>query len=154
MEMLLIEHRHHLQYGIFAALALIAWFRGEAPERLIGFIFIAAIAFQILYRQINAFSPSQGIEVPLLILDCLMFAAFTPIAMRANRIYPLWILAAQLIAMAMHFQRGVLQEMAPLAYWVLVRLPSYLQMLAFAFGIRALLRRKSRGFPSAPWRIT
>ncbi|WP_340588349.1 hypothetical protein [Erythrobacter alti] len=154
MVILLIENRHYLQYGLFAALAIWAWFRGEAPERQIGLIFVAAIALQIIYRQFVPQTLSREIEVPYLMLDILMFVAFSSVALRANRIYPLWILAAQLIAVLMHFQRGVLEEMAPLAYWVLIRLPSYLQMLAFAIGVWKQSRRKARGLQSRPWRLT
>lgn len=154
MDSLLVEYRHYLQYGIFAALSVFAWFRGEDPEKQIGLVFIAAIVLQVVYRQFAPESPSRDIEVPYLVLDCLMFVAFASIAMRANRTYPLWILAAQLIAVIMHFQRGILEEMAPLAYWALIRLPSYLQMLAFAIGLWAQDRRRKRGIAGRPWRRT
>lgn len=152
LEFLLLEIRHYLQYGIFAALAVFAWVRGEAPEKLIALVFVAAISFEVVHRLYVHESPSQDLELAHTILDILMFAALAPIAMYANRIYPLCILAAQLIALVMHFERGILEEMSPLAYWVMIRIPSYFQMVAFATGLIAHHRRVRRGIIAPPWR--
>ena len=110
-EVLFVEYRHFLQSGVFAALAIYAFLRGDAPERLGCAIFIAAVVGDSLY---HAMFPTGSIydriNLGHFLLDFLMFIALACLAMRANRIYPLWLLAAQMISFAMHLQRAVVPE--------------------------------------------
>lgn len=154
LELLLVDLRHWLQYSVFFGLALIAWKCGDSPEKSIAAVFVAVIFAEIAHPLIWPHDGSSQVSVVHAALDLAMFVALTPIAMRANRIYPLWILAAQLIATVMHFQRGMSSAMDPIAYWALIRLPSYLQMLAFGIGLINHRRRLARGIQGRPWRKT
>lgn len=154
LESLLVEGRHVLLYSGFLGLTGYAFFRGEAPERLIGIIFVTAVAFVISYHRFYPEQPSETVELPLAFLDAAMFVALSIVAMRANRIYPLCIVAAQLITVAMHFQRVTLIGLPPIAYWVMIRLPSYIQLATFAIGIAAHRYRLRHGINAPPWRVT
>lgn len=152
LELLFVEYRYLLQYAAFVALACCAWWFGDAPERRIGLIFIAAIVFEIIHHALVDPGDGSSLEPIHALLDLAIFIALAPIAMRANRTYPLWILAAQLIALLMHFEREILEGMEPLAYWVLIRVPSWLQIAAFALGLMACRRRRRSGNFAKPWR--
>ncbi|WP_052761968.1 hypothetical protein [Aurantiacibacter luteus] len=148
----LVDNRYLLQYGIFAALAAYACLRGESPEKITGLIFVAAIVVEFVHHLDGRNDPGTSIDLLHLVLDAGMFVGFAIVAMRANRIYPLCILAMQLIVLVMHFQRALFDPLPPIIYWIMVRLPSYLQMVAFAWGLAAHRRRARRGIHAPPWR--
>lgn len=154
LELLFVEIRFLLQYALIAVLAFFAWRGGEAPERQIAIIFVAAVFAELLHPLFWPHDGSEHISYVHFVLDAVMFIAFAHVALRANRIYPLWIVAAQLIATLMHFQRAMIDQMHPLAYWALIRLPFYFQMLAFATGLWANRRRRKQGIRSRSWRLT
>lgn len=154
LDLLFVEYRHVLQGAIFLCLAGYALLRGDAPEKLIGLIFASAIAVEALHHTYWGYRASDDVNVIHAGLDLLMFVSLALIAMNANRIYPLWILAAQLIALLSHLQRGLFPEIHPLAYWAMIRLPSYLQMLAYAAGLLACRRRLAHNIKFPPWRKT
>ena len=45
----LIEHRHIVQYALFFGLTAFAFWRGQAPEKLTGMVFIGAIVLVMLH---------------------------------------------------------------------------------------------------------
>lgn len=152
-EYLTVEYRPYVQAGLFIGIAIYAYLRGEAPERFTSLTFVGAI---VLDQMHHALLPGgrnyEQVESVHLLIDSLMFVALAYVAMRANRIYPLWLLAAQIISTAMHLERGIVAEMHPFAYWILTRAPSYLQMIVLIVGILAHRRRVRRGIHVKPWR--
>lgn len=153
-EALFVEYRHLVQAGVFAALTVYAVFCGDAPEKIGSLIFVGAVIGDSLYHAIFPLGSSyDSINVGHLIIDVVMLVALAVLAMRANRIYPLWLLAAQIISTAMHIQRAIVPEIHPFAYWTLTRVPSYLQMILLAVGVAAQHHRRRRGIVARPWRL-
>ena len=152
LDYVLLENRFLIQYAIFAALASYAGWRGEAPEKAIGLIFLTAIVVEFFHHLGGKTDSGLTVDPIHVALDVGMFVGFATVAMKANRIYPLCILAMQLIAVAMHLQRALFEPLPPFMYWMMVRLPSWLQMVAFAWGLAAHRRRVRRGTQAPPWR--
>lgn len=154
-EALFVEYRSFVQSGVFVALAAYALLRGDMPEKLAASVFVGAVLLDNVYHA--AFpdgSTYDSINIGHLVLDCFMLVALAYLGLRANRIYPLWLLAAQLISTAMHLHRAFVPEIHPFAYWALTRVPSYLQMFVLLAGIAAHHRRTRRGMVVRPWRVS
>lgn len=145
--------RPYAQYAYGALLLLAALSRGAAPERILaatlaGMLGVdqlhhALLGGSILWREAN---------LGHIVIDCAVFAVVMPVALRANRVYPLWIGAAQMIALLAHAYRLSLTEINRFAYDVMAVIPSYIQLSAMTLGLAFhMWRRKKLGsYPS--WR--
>ena len=147
----LIEHRHIVQYALFFGLTAFAFWRGQAPEKLTGMVFIGAIVLVMLLATQSEPDTGGKLNTGYAMLDLAMTIALAVIALRANRMYPIIILGFQLISLAAHLQRGLLDPISPSAYLILTRIPSWLQLVAFAAGLAAHRRRVRRGILVPPW---
>ena len=75
------------------------------------------------------------------------------IAVHANRNYPLFMAALQLLVVSAHVARGLIEAIAPIAYAVMVIAPGWLQLLLLATGLARHLRRKRRYGAYRDWRV-
>lgn len=150
---LLIDYRPYIQHAIIFGLAIYAWFRGEAPERYAGSILAGMVLLDYAYHFVL---PDSGefsdVNIGHFVNDVVIFVALIPLAMRANRIYPLWLLAAQLISVLMHLNREIAGSLDPLAYWALTRVPSYMQIVVLAWGLIAHRKRVRQFGEYRNWR--
>ncbi|WAT17933.1 hypothetical protein OZN62_13610 [Aurantiacibacter sp. MUD11] len=153
MEALLIEYRAYIQYLIIFSLTAYAFWRGDGPEKEAGAILSGMVAMDVGYHLLL---PESGVysEVDLghLVIDLLVLILLGRLAVRANRIYPLWMLAGQIISTLMHFNRELSPTLDPIAYLVLTRMPSYLQIMALGVGLVAHRVRVHRYGTYRSWR--
>lgn len=152
---LLVEYRAYIQYLIIFALTAYAWARGAGPEKQAGAILSSMV---VLFLAYHLLIPEGGmydkIDLGHLLIDLVVLVLLTRLAIRANRIYPLWMLAAQLISTLMHLGRGLDTQIAPIAYFLLTHAPSYIQVGAFALGLAAHRRRMKRFGTYRSWRAS
>ncbi|MCL6252265.1 hypothetical protein M3P36_14580 [Altererythrobacter sp. KTW20L] len=152
---LLVDFRPYLQYLIIFALTAYAFARGAGPEKQAGTIMSSMV---VLYLAYHLLIPEGGVydEIDLghLMIDLVVLVLLGRLAIRANRIYPLWMLAAQLISTLMHLGRGLDTEITPLAYFLLIHAPSYIQVAALALGLAAHRRRVRRFGTYRSWRTS
>ena len=88
-----------------AAASGYALVRGGTPERIVAIELALAAAGDEL--MVVGFDLSfRGLEWSALALDATLFAALVPIALYANRYWPLWIAAVQLDTIAVHGVRA------------------------------------------------
>lgn len=151
----ILQYRAVLQYVIIFGTTAWAFSRGDAPEKLTGLVLTGTIVVFAIATWLTAPNHQyEGIVAAYFAIDLVVFIALTPLAMRANRIYPIWLLAAQLIALLMHFQRELLPDIEPLAYYVLIHAPSWVQTIAFLAGMIAHRRRIRRFGPYRSWKTS
>ncbi|MEO5707477.1 MAG: hypothetical protein ABIT10_11620 [Alteraurantiacibacter sp.] len=152
---LLVEYRAYIQYLIIFALTAYAFARGAGPEKQVGAILTSMVVLFLGYRLLTPESGAYDkIDPGLLVIDLVVLVLLALVAIRANRIYPLWLLAAQLIATLMHLGRELDSHVPPIAYFLLIHGPSYIQVLAYALGLAAH-RRRVRRFGTYPsWRAS
>ncbi len=142
-----------LTLAVVLAATAAAWRRGGPPERIaavvIGGLFIVDIGYHLM------FGPSGFDEVdPVhLVLDGAELAAITWLALRANRIWPLWAAAAAVICYSGHLAAIVEPGGMTLAYWAMTQIPPYIQLAALLLGVAAHARRQRRVGRYRSWRV-
>lgn len=145
--------RPELQYGYAALLFLAALSWGDKPERILAFTLVAMPAVDQLYHfAVGGSIMWRQANVGHMVIDSLVFAVLWLVALQANRLYPLWIAGAQIIALMAHVYRLSLVEINRFAYDMMAVMPSYIQLTALTLGLGFhMWRRRMLGsYPS--WR--
>ena len=156
MEELLTIYRAYVQYSVIICLAAYAWWRGGPPEKACGCLMAGSVTLTFCYF---TFLPEQftrvfdGVNFGILFIDAAELCGYVFVAMRANRIYPLWLLGSQIMALGNHLIRGLDVEIGPMGYYLILIAPSYMQIIILSVGIYAHRRRIKRYGPYPAWRM-
>ncbi|MEM1053876.1 MAG: hypothetical protein AAGI28_17470 [Pseudomonadota bacterium] len=154
-ELLDFDYRYLVQdfvfYGLF--FAALAW--GAGPERLIATTWL--VFFEILPKLYRAVW-SEGYQLEQVDLfyaamDGIAAAVWIFVALYANRNYPLVIAAMQLLVMAAHLARGLIETISPVAYATMMIAPGWFQLLILATGLTRHVLRQRRYGPYREWRL-
>lgn len=121
-----------------------ALLRGGAPERLVALLLTAAALASLVSGSLDfRFS---DVERDLLIIDIALLTALIPIALRANRFWPMWLTSLHTIAVAVHGVRAYLPELPDWTYSRAVSLIAYPMLLILFVGAqRHHARARMRG---------
>lgn len=136
-----------LYWSLLALTCGYALMRGQGDERLTAAVCIAAsILTPIVLSPIA--ERYARIESGELLIDCAVLAAFTLVALRSDRFWPLWLAGLQLPTSLAHFLKAVHLDMMPSAYAVAERFWSYPILIILAVGTwrgnrRRMIERKS-----------
>lgn len=149
------EYRSDVQHIASVFLALAIWRWGGGPERwLIGLFIATMVAPFYLFKLFGlgnvAFGPYYWLWI---CIDGVAIVAFVAVALNANRNYPLWVAAFQLVAIGAHAVRGMADAVSPFAYLVLSTGPSYCQLLLIFGGFLRHVQRERRFGPYREWRL-
>jgi hypothetical protein len=129
--------------------------RGAGPERLCAAVMVGMEALDLVYHFIvgrGAFH--ESVDIGHLVIDLAAGAAFLFVALKANRIYPLWMAALQLTSVLAHFAREANPHAAGLAYAYLGYGPFYLELVVLFAGIALHARRVRRKGTYRSWRVS
>lgn len=139
--------------AIFIAGWSFAHSRGGPPERVAGAILLAWMVTDISYHVVFGSSDFNSVDPMHLVLDGSLMVAMVWLALRANRMWPLWVAAASLVSMSGHFAILIQPVGMRRAYWALTQLPQYVQLIALLLGTQAHMRRlRKLGQPYRSWR--
>ncbi|MFC0204967.1 hypothetical protein [Novosphingobium soli] len=98
--------KHSFQFAAFVLLFLYAVLRCDGPERVLAAVLLALPLQDRLYHALAGEEVVWArLDLGHLAIDLVTMACVYPVALRANRVYPLWIVAAQMIALLGHFDR-------------------------------------------------
>ena len=152
--MFLLSARAYLQHGVFVVLFVLAMRRGAAPERILTATFLGMLVLDRVYHLVAGADPVavMGVQLGHLAIDVIGLAVFLVVALGANRVYPLWIAGAQLIALSSHVYPAFVKIVSEAAYVAMNIMPSYVQMLAMTLGLAAHIRRQKRRGSYPSWR--
>jgi hypothetical protein len=147
-------YRGDAQHIASVVLALAIWRWGASPERwMIGIFLLTMVVPNYLAElfgiSVMVFGPAAWIYV---VIDIVAAVVMVGIAVNANRNYPLWVAAFQLVALGAHAVRGLVDSVSPLAYVILASGPSYCQLLLIFGGFVRHVRRERRFGPYREWR--
>lgn len=125
------------------------------PERAAALVALGSHALDRYYHWgIGGQGSYQQVDLGHLAIDIYLLAGLLAIALRADRQWTLWAAGAQIVALLSHPVRLVSGEVAELAYAVMIRAPSWLQIALLYAGVAFVaLRRRRQAQRSAPrWR--
>jgi len=108
-----------------------AWFRGRTDERIVAAVCIIA-SFASLALISSFKTLYSNVEYGVLAVDILTLAAFTAVALRSERFWPLWISGLQLTTAITHLLRLIDPTLLPIAYSAAARMWSYPILLILA----------------------
>lgn len=121
--------------------------RGGAPERLVGaMVVVATIATTLVPRQ-----SWQTVVEPLLVIDGVMFIGLVAVALYADRFWPLYFAAVQLLTMAVHGVRAYDQTILPEVYARISGELAYIALGILAVGTWRHRRRSPE--PDWSWQV-
>jgi hypothetical protein len=133
---------------------LLAYWRGGPPERLAAAIIVSWVLTDIGYHLVFGPSGFDVVDPVHLVLDGGELVAITWLALRANRMWPLWAAAAQLICVTGHLAAFIEPVAVRRAYWAMTQLPQYIQLTALLLGAFAHARRVRRFGLYRSWRVS
>ena len=133
---------------VLLAVSAYAFVRGQLDERWAATICIAATVGTILVHSPLSVRFSS-VEIGVLIVDVVALLAFTAIALRTDRFWPLWVAGLQLTTTMAHFLKAIDAQMMPQVYAAAARLWVYPIFLIIVVGTwRSGRRKRDEGVPS------
>lgn len=154
--MLIWAARAYLLHAVLIVLFVQALRRGAAPERILTTTLLGMLVFDRIYHLITSQRGVMimGVNLGHFAIDTIGLAIFLTVALCANRSYPLWIGAAQLIAFSSHVYPMLVHDVRGPAYLAMSIMPSYVQATAMALGLIAHTRRLKRRGSYRSWRAS
>ena len=127
---------------------MIAFVWVATPERVIAASWL--VLFELsswMYAAVWGTNFQLGtVDLVFAATDVLAGIIWLAVALNANRNYPLFIAAMQILAIAGHLSRGLIEAISPIAYAVMVIAPGWIQLLILGTGvIRHILRKRKFG---------
>lgn len=130
-------------YSVLFLVSAFAFLRGGSDERIAAATCIAAtFATNLVYTPAGSFA---RVEVELLIVDLATFFAFTFLALRTDRFWPLWIAGLQLTTLVAHGLKAIHLDLMPQAYAAAERFWVYPIFAVIVIG--AIRSRRRRATP-------
>jgi len=128
---------------ILASICGYALWRGQYDERVTAVVCLAAtLATRLALSPIS--QRYSSVEVGVLIVDSLTFLAFTYVALRSDRFWPLWVSGLQLTTTLAHFMKAIDSDLFPQAYAAAGRFWGYPILLILAVGAYRTNKRAKR----------
>ena len=141
-------NRATIQLGLVLLAFAASLLRGGRPEILTSSMMLAV---QILDRMYHAafsggskylqYADGFKVDYGHLVLDSAALIVFLLIAIKANRVYPLWIGGWQIVVIVAHFTRAIMPSLHPVAYVTMEQAPYFFQIFLL---LAALLRHTSK----------
>lgn len=119
----------------------LGYYRGGPPERMAAVLIVGWIIADAIYHVLFGPSGFDKVDPVHLVLDGGELAAIIWLALNANRTWPLWAAAAQVICVSGHIALLIEPNGMRRAYWVMTQLPQYIQLTALLLGAAAHTRR-------------
>jgi hypothetical protein len=113
-----------------------ALLRGRTDARIVAVVCIVAN-----FASYAVVSRYAAVETGVLIIDLLTFLAFTAVALKSDRFWPLWVSGLQLTTSLGHVFKAIETDLMPLAYAAALRFWSYPILIILAVGVWRSQRR-------------
>jgi hypothetical protein len=119
--------------SLLALTTLYALWAGGGPERIGAAVYCVSVAATMLIMSLHS-RDWLNLEVGVFIVDVVTFLAFIPIALRADRFWPLWVSAFLGLGVLGHLARLVGPDTFWWAYAVVLTIWSYPILALIALG--------------------
>lgn len=129
-----------LYYIVLAATLAAAFWRGARSERW-GAVTALAGSLASTLTALNA--NWSGLIIQLLVIDLLVLACFWWLAIHSRRYWPYWVTGWQLVAVLVHLQRALFDDILPAPYALMTMYLAYPTLLLILFASLQNQRRPS-----------
>ena len=129
-----------LYYIVLAATLAAAYWRGARSERW-GAVTALAGSLASTLTALNA--NWSGLIIQLLVIDLLVLASFWWLAIHSRRYWPYWVTGWQLVAVLVHLQRALFDDILPAPYALMTMYLAYPTLLLILFASLQNQRRPS-----------
>lgn len=124
--------------------------RGGAPERIVAALFVvAAVATSIVPFDYK--STFHILNWGVLAVDLTLFACLLLVALRANRFWPIWLAAFQLVELGIHGVRAYDANLWAIVYGRAIGLIAYPMMLLLVIGTNRHRQRVMMSGAESAW---
>lgn len=137
-------------YAILLLCAAYVAARGGAPERVGAAIMVVGSVCTTVLLSARPVRYSE-VETGAVIVDVAVCAAFLVLALRANRYWPLWMTALQLIGTAEHAVKMVDSHVIRLVYAFIMAIWAYPMLMLLVLGAWQHQRRLARFGVDRSW---
>lgn len=137
-------------YLVLALCAGYAFVRGGSPERVGAAIMVAASVLSSLLLSAST-ARFVSVELGIFFVDVATLVAFFALALRAERYWPLWVTALQIIAVGGHAVKLADPDTVRGAYAFLMAFWSYPMVLLLALGTWRHQQRLVRNGVDPSW---
>jgi hypothetical protein len=128
-------------YAILFLVSAYAFLRGRSDERIaVATCILATFATNFVYSPTGSY---VGVERGVLLVDLGALAAFTFLALRSDRFWPLWVAGLQLTTVIAHALKGVQLDLMPQAYAAAARFWVYPIFIIIVVGTYRSARRRA-----------
>lgn len=121
--------------------SLYAFLRGRSDERIAAATcIVATFATNLVYSPTGSF---VGVERGVMLVDLAALTAFTVLALRSERFWPLWAAGLQLATVSAHVVKSIELDIMPQAYAAAARFCVYPIFLIIVVGTFRSTRRRA-----------
>ncbi|VWX52258.1 hypothetical protein [Novosphingobium sp. 9U] len=117
---------------------------GSAPERVLSSAFLASLLLEEAFAALVGREFATQYDAIYLALELVLLLVVCAVALRANRVYPLWLGGAQIIAVAAHALPRTLGEGSLLACELIDTGGVAVGLFVLIVGLRCHARRQQR----------
>ncbi len=123
---------------------------GGAPEQIVAWVVLATfVADPILHLVFKR--TFETVDPTHVIIDVARFAGIAAVALRANRFWPIWLSAFQLLALAAHLAKTMDLHIHPVIYGAMSAMWSYGILIGLILATRAYCRFTTNGVTRRSW---
>ena len=134
--------------------ALFAARKGDEPERLVATVLVSTFLLDVVNHLLFGDPAWYTVNPGHLVIDTWAFVSLLWVALYANRGWPLWVSASQVLVVLGHFAKLWEVDMVRRAYWTMTQMPFLFQIVVLAIGTGAHMQRQRRIGRYHSWRLT
>jgi hypothetical protein len=125
---------------------------GGAPERIAGWVILATVVADPLLHVV--LQPRfREVDPTHVIIDVARFAGLAAVALRANRYWPIWLSAFQLLALGAHLAKAMDLAIHPVIYGAMQAMWSYGILIGLIVATRVHQRLTAGGATRRSWSV-
>ncbi len=133
--------------------ALFAARRGGEPEQLVATVLVSIFLLDMVNHTLFGVPTWYTVNPGHLVIDTWAFFTLLWVALYANRGWPLWVSASQVLVVLGHIAKLWEVDMVRRAYWTMTQMPFLFQILVLAIGTGAHVSRQRRIGRYHSWRL-
>lgn len=138
---------------IAVAIVLASLRKGGEPEKLVAAVLIATAGLDLVNHAMFGNPVFFAVNPGHLVIDIWAMIALLWVALRANRGWPLWVSAAQIIVVLGHTSKIIDLSLVRFGYFAMTQLPISIQVCALLLGTATHVRREQQIGRYHAWRL-